>query len=162
MTKINSPRGRVAVLCAALAAIGTVAVYTVATASAAGRELEGSFCSHAVSGSPFPPGLCVQLTLDGQTTQGYYHSPGSLTLRPGDYWLTVTDTSAAHNFSLMGPDGLDTDITTVPEGSPASPVVKTVKIHLDHGSYMIMCDATGHAAAGMYVNIEVGGVGQVG
>lgn len=148
-------------LLAAFAAVGAFAAYSVPAASADGRGLDGSFCSHAVSGSPFPPGLCIQLTFDGQTVQGYYGSPAQISLRPGNYWLTVTDNSNAHNFSLTGPNGLDMDITPVSNGS-APVITQTVKIQLDHGSYTLLCDNDGHAAAGMEINIDVGGVGQVG
>ena len=73
----------------------------------------------------------------------------------------MTDTSPFHNFSLTGPNGLDMDITGVAEGSPAAPVIKTVKVNLQPGSYRLLCDADSHAAAGMYIDIEVGGVGQL-
>lgn len=162
MSKTIPVKHRGLALLAALAVVGAFAACAVGTSSAAGRELDGSFCTHAVSGSPFPPGLCIELSFDGQTTQGYYNSPGLLALRPGTYWLTVTDTSPFHNFSLTGPNGLDMDITGVAEGSPTAPVVTTVKVNLQPGSYTLLCDADSHAAAGMYIDIEVGGVGQVG
>jgi hypothetical protein len=41
----------------------------------------------------------------------------------------------------------------------------TVKINLEHGWYRLFCDATSpvvHEPRGMYVDIEVGGKGQVG
>jgi hypothetical protein len=126
------------------------------------RMLFGTFCQHAVDGSPFPPGLCIQLKFDDKIAQGYFDHPGEISLRPGNYLLTVTDTSPAHNFSLSGPDGLDEDLTTIPEGSPTAPVVKTVKIHLKHGTYSLFCDADSHAADGMTITIHVSGVGQVG
>lgn len=161
MSKLSSFARRGALLLAALAAVCVVAAVAAATASADGRDLDGAFCSHAVPGSPFPAGLCIQLALGGQTVQGYYGSPGDISLRPGNYRLTVTDTSNAHNFSLTGPDGLDMDITPVDNGS--TPVItKTVELHLDHGSYTLLCDNDDHAAAGMEITIDVGGVGQVG
>jgi hypothetical protein len=161
MSKSLPFKHRGVALLAAFAAVGAIVAYSVAAAGADGRELDGSFCSHAVSGSPFPPGLCLQLTFGGQTVQGYYGSPGQISLRPGNYWLTVTDNSNFHNFSLTGPNGLDMDITPVGNGS--TPVVtQTVKLHLDHGSYTLLCDADAHAAAGMEITIDVGGVGQVG
>jgi hypothetical protein len=145
-------RGRA--LLAAVAVVAAVAACSVAVASADGRGLAGSFCSHAVAGSPFPPGLCIQLTFDGQTVQGYYGSPGRIRLNPGTYWLTLTDNSNAHNFSLTGPNGLDEDFTPVDNGG--MPVITTtVKIHLDHGSYTLLCDNDGHADAGMEIHIDV-------
>src|SRR6266513_4732847 len=117
MSKTVLFKHRGVALLAAFATVGALAAYSVASASAGGRGLDGSFCSHAVSGSPFPPGLCIQLMFDGQTVQGYYGSPGQISLRPGNYWLTVTDNSNNHNFSLTGANGLDIDITTVNNGS---------------------------------------------
>ena len=145
----------------ALAAIGITAAFMVGNASADGRQLDGSFCSHAVSGSPFPPGLCIQLASGDQTVQGFFDSPGRISLRPGNYWLTVVDNSNFHNFTLTGPDGLDMDITPIANGS--TPVVTaTVEVHLDHGTYTLLCDADSHAAGGMEITMDVGGVGQVG
>lgn len=161
MRTIVQSRKRAAALLAALAAVGVAAGAVVAPAAADGRALAASFCSHAVSDSPFPAGLCIQLDAGGESVQGYYGSPGRISLRPGDYWLTVTDDSNKHNFSLVGPDGLDLDITPVDNGS--TPVItETRKIHLEHGSYTLLCDNDGHAAAGMEIAIDVGGVGQVG
>lgn len=160
MTKFVAKRHGL-VLLAALAAIGVTAAIMVGTASADGRTLDGSFCSHFVSGSPFPPGLCIQLSSGNQTVQGYFDSPGQISLRPGNYWLTVVDTSNFHNFTLTGPDGLDMDITPVPNGSTPT-ITETVQVHLDHGSYTLLCDADSHAADGMEITLDVGGVGQVG
>jgi hypothetical protein len=47
----------------------------------------------------------------------------------------------------------------------ATDIVKTIKLNLKHGTYRLFCDAQKpvvHELAGMYVDIEVGGVGQVG
>jgi hypothetical protein len=126
-----------------------------------GRVLDAAFCTHFVDASPFPIGLCIELKFGDQTVQGFFDSPGQISLRPGNYWLKVKDTSSAHNFSLTGPDGLDVDFTTVPEGSPTNPVERTFKIQLKHGSYTLLCDADEHAANGMRIAIDVGGVGQV-
>lgn len=143
-------------LIAALLA-GLFAVGPVAAVSAEGRQLVGEFCTNPQA---LPkPGACISLSYGGETAQGYTNSPGRLlTLRPGTYWLTVNDASTAHNFSLAGPDGLDQDITGVAD----TPGWVTVKVHLTHGTYVLFCDADSHRADGMYVDIEVGGVGQVG
>ena len=53
--------------------------------------------------------------------QGYFDSPGQISPRPGNYWLTVVDTSNAHNFTLQGPNGLDMDITLVSNGGTPAP-----------------------------------------
>jgi len=154
---------RVVALLTTLAAVGATAAFMVPTAAADGRALDGTFCSHAVTGSPFPPGLCIQLASADQTVQGYFGSPGQISLRPGDYWLTVVDNSNAHNFTLQGPNGLDMDITPVSNGAtPAPAITETVKVHLDHGTYTLLCDADSHAVDGMEITINVGGVGQVG
>jgi plastocyanin len=132
-----------------------VAVGPIAAGSAEGRQLAGEFCTNPQA---LPKaGACISLSSDGQTAQGYTGSPNrQLTLRPGTYWLTVNDNSAMHNFSLQGPDGLDEDITGIPD----TPGSVTVEVHLTHGLYTLFCDP--HRAFGMYVDIEVGGVGQVG
>ena len=162
MTKLGLPR-RVFALLATLAAIGVTAAVMVPTAAADGRPLDGTFCSHFVSGSPFPPGLCIQLVSADETVQGYFDSSGQISLRPGNYWLTVVDNSNAHNFTLQGPNGLDMDITPVPNGGTPAPVIpETVKVHFDHGTYMLLCDADSHAVDGMEITINVGGTGQVG
>lgn len=144
--------------------IGLSAVCVTATAvviaspagadSSPGRQLAGQFCSNP---NAMPrPGACLELTADGQDAQGYTNSPTrTLTLRPGTYWLTVNDNSPAHNFSLESPDGVDQDITTVAD----SPGDVTVKVNLTHGTWVLYCAP--HRAMGMYVDIEVGGVGQV-
>lgn len=162
MTKLGQPRGVFALL-VTLAAIGVAAAVMVPAAAADGRSLDGSFCSHFVSGSPFPAGLCIQLATADQTVQGYFDSPGQIAVRPGNYWLTVVDTSNAHNFTLQGPNGLDMDITPVSNGATPAPVItETVKVHLEHGTYTLLCDADSHAADGMEITINVGGTGQVG
>jgi len=139
---------------AVLVLAGAAAV-VVSTASADGRQLTGQFCTNAMAMPK--PGACIQLAFDGQTAQGYTDSSNRvLTLRPGTYWLTVTDTSTAHNFSLESPDGSDQDITGVAD----APGSVTVKVNLTPGTWVLFCEP--HRAMGMYVDIEVGGVGQVG
>jgi len=160
VTKLGSRR-RVVTVLAALAALGITAAIMGGSAAAAGRQLDGTFCSHFVSGSPFPPGLCIQLVSGDQTVQGYFDSPGQISLRPGEYWLTVVDNSNFHNFTLQGPDGLDMDITPVSNGT--TPVItETVKVLLQPGTYTLLCDADSHAADGMEITLNVGGVGQLG
>lgn len=148
-----------------IAAIALLAPLAVALAPAVpahgqevdGRRLVGVFCTNPQA---LPkPGACISLSYGGLTAVGYTGSANRvLTLRPGTYWLSVRDDSAAHNFSLAGPDGVDQDVTGIAD----VPGWVTVRIHLDHGSYTLFCDADDHRADGMYVDIEVGGVGQVG
>jgi hypothetical protein len=167
MVKRILPKGRVAALIAAFAVAGVVAVYAVATSAAAGRELTGAFC-HV--NDPF----CMSISYGVETFTGY--DPGHLTLRPGTYWLTVFDDQPKHDFELRScpnagspcdkaSGGAVEGITTV-GGVPGS---VTVKIHLDHGWYRLYCGApymgsqtVTHEDQGMYVDFEVGGVGQVG
>jgi hypothetical protein len=122
-----------------------------------GRQLAGQFCSNA---NALPaPGACIQLSDDGQTAQGYTDSPNRvLTLRPGVHWLSVTDNNTKHNFSLESPNGSDQDITGVLD----TPGLVTVKVNLTPGTWVLFCAADDHRPDGMYVDIEVGGVGQVG
>jgi hypothetical protein len=170
-------RHRAAALAAALviaSAIGAWAAMAAMGASSDGaapagaRTINGMFCTTK---------LCISVTTsDGQTAQ----SPNGLSLRPGTYWLTVTDTSAFHDFVLrscpgstspcdQGSKGDELSLTTVGEGSTAIPVVETLKINLKHGTYRLFCNAPmgsmpsmDHEAMGMYVDLSVGGVGQVG
>ena len=94
------------------------------------------------------PGLTIHLFENGPDGQPV------TSLRPGNYWLTVHDTSAFHNFHVFGP-GLDNVVTTVPfNGGDV-----TVELHLEHGEYTFQCDP--HALLGMKGTFDVGGVGQV-
>jgi plastocyanin len=140
----------VAALVAVLAAAGPVAAD-----SDIGRQPIGQFCTNPQA---LPkPGACIALSFDGQTAFGYTNSPDRvIALRPGTYWLTVNDNSSVHNFSLESPDGSDQDITGVAE----TPGWVTLKVNLTHGSWVLFCEP--HRDMGMYVVIDVGGVGQVG
>ena len=124
-------------------------------ADAGGRSLVGEFCTNA---DALPkPAACISLAYGGQTAEGYTGAPSRvLTLRPGVYWLSVNDNLTAHDFSLERPDGSDQEITGVAD----TPGWVTVKVNLTHGTWVLFCDP--HRAYGMYVDIEVGGVGQVG
>ena len=135
--------------------IAAAAVVAVSGASADGRRLAGQFCTNP---NAMPkPGACIALSSGGQTAQGYTDSPDRvLTLRPGTYWLSVNDNSTFHNYSLESPDGSVQDIT----GVAATPGWVTIKVDLTHGTWVLFCKP--HRAMGMYVDIEVGGVGQVG
>ncbi len=167
---------RTAVLTVALviasATSATAAVTAMAASSdeappADARTIDGTFCT----------GLCIHVTTsDGQTAQ----SPNGLTLRPGTYWLTVTDTTRFHDFVLrscpgttspcdQNSNGDESQLTTISEGSTTAPVVESRKINLQHGTYRLFCNAPmgsmpgmDHEAMGMYVDFSVGGVGQVG
>lgn len=124
-------------------------------ANAEGRQLVAEFCSN--SHAKPKPGACISLSFDGQSAQGYTDSPNRvLELRPGTYWLTVNDNSPAHNFALEDPDGSDTVIT----GVANTPGWVTVKVDFTHGTWRLLC--VPHDEFGMYVDIEVGGSGQLG
>lgn len=56
------------------------------------------------------------------------------TLPAGDYTLTFADRSAAHNFRLSGPGGVD--VATDVGGTDES----TVEITLEPGTYLFVCD----------------------
>jgi hypothetical protein len=152
---------------AAVAAAVAMAASSDVVVPADARTIDGTFCT----------GLCIHVTTsDGQTAQ----SSNGLDLRPGTYWVTVTDTSRFHDFVLRscpgstspcdpGSGGEESPLTTVGEGSTAAPVVKTLKINLQHGTYRLFCNATSptmpgmdHEDMGMYVDFSVGGVGQLG
>jgi hypothetical protein len=155
-SEVNSMRLLISITVAGIVAALVTAAPAVAR-SADGRQLVGQFCTHV--GAMPKPGACISLSYDGQTAEGYTDSPDRvLTLRPGVYWLSVNDTSNVHNFSLESPDSAGQDITGVPD----TPGWATVKVNLTPGTWVLFCDADGHRAMGMYVDIEVGGVGQVG
>ncbi len=178
MTKRKSRRGSLAVLLAALVVLGTVAAYTAATASADGRTLQGNFCTLSVPpATPASSHFCMSITWDGATVGTATRTDPTqpdLALRPGTYWLTVTDDNNGHNFVLRScPDstslcdgasgGAEQEITPLNNGAaPAPTLTETLKLNLQHGTYRLFCAAPNHENRGMYVDIAVGGVGQVG
>lgn len=130
---------RILAVLAALVVVSAIAVAPGTTASEDDfRQLYGTL----------GPGLTIHLFENGPEGQPV------TSLRPGNYWLTVHDTSTFHNFHIFGP-GLDDVVTTVPfNGGDV-----TVKIHVEHGQYTFQCDP--HAALGMKGEFDVGGAGQV-
>jgi hypothetical protein len=116
-----------ACVAAVLAAPGT-------PTSAEGRELQGTV----------GPGFTISLSgPDGQP---------ATELRPGTYWLTISDLSEHHNFHLLGP-GVNAGTTVPFEGTV------TIKIHLSHGEYTFQCDPHARSMRGTF---GVSGVGQAG
>ncbi|HVC76014.1 MAG TPA: hypothetical protein VND96_05790 [Candidatus Micrarchaeaceae archaeon] len=138
----------VAILIAVMCAMAAI------PASADGRELTGQFCSNPQA---LPKaGACMSLSFDGQTATGYTNSPNRvLELRPGTYWLSVDDNSAAHNFALEDPTGNVDVITQVAD----TPGWVSVKVNFMPGTWRLLC--VPHDEFGMYVQIDVGGVGEV-
>lgn len=177
----RSPR-RIGALLLALATVGAIAAYATATASAQGRTLVGQFGfdTAAASGTsyfhqcgpPMNPGFTISLTEDGTPVTS---------LRPGTYWLTVTDNCKNHNFELRSCPGLDSpcdpssggveqEVTPLndPDDPNGATGTVTVKINLVPGTYRLFCDApvatggTHETVFGMYADFKVGGVGEVG
>ena len=168
-----------------MATIGAVFAFSVATASADGRTLNANFRPSTL------PHLC--LMLNGGIYDSATHVTGQpdLTLRPGTYWITVTDDNNFHNFAFRSCPGDDATamcdngpananapvqvLSPLPNGSVTSDMkcsntgtsgtttilTCTYKILLKHGTYRLICQATGHESGGMYVDIAVGGAGQV-
>jgi hypothetical protein len=120
---------------ATLVTVGAVVAPAGSPSSTAGRHLVGTI----------GPGFTIHLTQHGQPVES---------LRPGTYWLTVTDPSTIHNYHVLRTDqpGLDEVVTSV-----AFTGTTTVKLHLEHGDYTFQCDP--HKAT-MHGNFTVGGVGQ--
>lgn len=172
----------IAVLLTTLATAGAITAYTTATASAQGRTLIGEFgfdtsaardtSYYHQCGPPANPGFTIVLTEDGQPITS---------LRPGTYWLTVTDNCPNHNFVLRSCPGSDSpcdpssggigqQITPVDDPNTANGATGTVtvKIQLLQGTYRLLCDAphpaggTHETAFSMSTDFAVGGVGQVG
>lgn len=96
------------------------------------------------------------------------YDPGHLTLRPGTYWITVNDTSPGHDFELRGPTNTEGEGAGTPADLKLSGDALTdtgsytTQVLLKRGWYRLFCAAPFHEKGGMYVDIEVGGVGQVG
>lgn len=120
---------------------------------------------HTPPATPDPPGgpqYCVP------------SGTGLLTLRPGTYWISVLDDQTKHNFALRGcpwstspctdsnpAKTPEAQITTILEDD-SQPV--TIKVNLKPGWYRLFCQADApvdHEVAGMYIDIEVSGVGRV-
>jgi hypothetical protein len=182
MINAHTRKSRVGVLLAAIAVFGALAAYTVATASADGRTLAGSFCTanHVCMSMSFPDGTFSSPSRPANPT-----GP-DVTLRPGMYWLSLHDDSNSHNFALRSCPG-STDACT--SGNPAAQpdeeltplcndpvnpatgrctpgnaqnVIDTTQmVYFPYGTYRLFCQAPGHESGGMYVDISVGGVGQL-
>ncbi|MGH2936008.1 MAG: hypothetical protein ACRDL2_16050 [Gaiellaceae bacterium] len=97
---------------------------------------------------------------------------GLLTIRPGTYWVTVNDPLDSHNFELRscpgstapcGPgQGVEQQLTPVCNDDLANSDVFKCGTNTETAANDIVKTVVVHEAAGMYVDIEVGGVGQVG
>ena len=148
------PRVRLAALLAALATIGAIAAYAVATASAQGRTLLGEFGfdTSAASGTsyylhcgpPANPGFTIVLTEDGQPVTS---------LRPGTYWLTVTDNCKNHNFELRSCPGSDSQCDPNSGGveqeiTPINDPTAGLRPHRDHTAarFRVLYDENGRVA----------------
>ena len=165
MTKALSVKGGGGVLLAALMAVGAIATYLIGNASADGRTLDASFCS----------GFCIGVASQNGQATGTMGSDQNkvLTLRPGTYWLTVTDGNNFHNFALRSCAGMailcdpksggDAELLTqINNGATPAPVItKTIKLNLSQGTYRLYCSTGTHETMGMYVDLVVGGVGQI-
>jgi hypothetical protein len=179
MRTTTAPRVRFASLLAALASAAAVAAVAAATASAQGPLLFGQFgfdtwAAHGTSyyhqcGPPANPGFTIVLT-DG------LHPV--TTLRPGTYWLVVTDNCANHDFVLRscpgssspcGPSsgGTEQQITPLSDprnvhGIPGASGIVIVPLHLVPGTYRLLCDAltasgkSHEVAFNMYTDFSVG------
>jgi hypothetical protein len=163
MTRVKSAKGRLALVLAVLAAGGIIAAYSGGTAAADGRTLTGDFCTT-------PNAFCMTLTWQDVA----YGTPNraDLSLRPGEYWLTLDDTST-HDFALRScpgstlPCDSNNPVATTTELTTSAEIATvTDKIQLTFGTYRLYCDLGAgtpfaHEGRGMYVDFEVGGVGQL-
>jgi len=179
MTRTSLSGERFIGLLAGLAVAGATAAFIAGTASADGRTLQGTFCTENHT--------CMAMTLnDGTTFNSSIRAAGEtqpdVTLRPGTYWITLADNSNGHNFALrscVGSTDLCTSANPASDGGqtitplcnsplagggcgPVTEIDQTIKLELMHGTYRLYCEQRGHEAGGMYVEIAVGGVGQVG
>ena len=175
MIQTSRTRVRTSLALAVVTAVTGISAYafSAASASADGRPLTGAFCTNTnVTG--FAAMFCTQLTWDGVVYSHALYPDRDLQIRPGTYWLTVNDDSSMHDFVLRSCPGstlpcnstnptATNDLLTPVIGTPGD---VTNKINFRFGTYRLYCDvATSrgtHEAAGMYVDFEVGGVGQLG
>ncbi len=172
MTKAHRPRGRAALVLGLLAALTAVSAYafSAVSASADGRPLTGAFCT-----TPAASMFCMQITWDGVVYSHALFPDQDLQLRPGTYWLTVNDDSSMHDFALRSCPGSTAACTSANPAATTPSEITTVlgtpgevtdKVHLAFGTYRLYCDVTSargtHEGGGMYVDFEVGGVGQLG
>jgi hypothetical protein len=182
MKNRKARRGSVAGLVAAVVVVGTIVAYAAATGSADGRTLNANFCA-----SPLPH-LCLQVNGTAYDAATHVAGQPDMTLEPGTYWVTVTDDSNFHNFAFRSCPGNDpTALCDNSAANAAAPVqvfsplnnapanvtsdmncsatggtlTCTYKLLLKHGTYRLICQATGHENGGMFVDIAVGGDGQV-
>jgi plastocyanin len=86
-------------------------------------------------------------TITGTVGPGFEISVDQTSVTPGSYTLEVEDLSAAHNFHLTGPGGVDVSTDVAAEGS------ETFNLELEAGTYEFVCDP--HAST-MNGTIEVG------
>jgi hypothetical protein len=173
-------RRTLAALLVTMATVTAAVAYSVATASADGRTLNASFCQ------PPLPHFCLQV--NGTAYPSHVAGQADLTLQPGTYWITVTDDVSFHNFALRSCSGNDStalcDNSAANANAPVqvlSPIINapanitpdmnctndngiltcSYKVLLTHGTYRLFCQAPQHENLGMFVDIAVGGVGQV-
>ena len=183
--KGKSAKRILAVLLTTLAAVGVFVAYSAVTASAQGRTIDGVLCMD----HPFCMGASFDgHTVEGYQVAQNTPSGAVITVRPGTYWLTVHDDMSGHDFALRSCPGSDSPCTpgtgsglqiTTPAYNcnndttvaDACATGVTNKILLTHGTYRLFCDVGNggnfntlgfHERQGMYVDIVVGGVGQVG
>jgi hypothetical protein len=167
----KASRYRLALPFVALAVAAIAFALLAGRSSATGRELDASFCQTST--------FCIDLKYGD--LERNVPNPEPISLRPGTYTLSLVDNSGRHNFALRSCEGSDTTCGPPPPGTPddataltpicnndTSPCSSTntldesVKLLLKHGTYRLFCQAMNHEANGMYVDIVVGGVGQVG
>ncbi|HWE82737.1 MAG TPA: hypothetical protein VG265_13895 [Gaiellaceae bacterium] len=114
------------------------------TSAKDGRGLVASFNGACGPAS----GKAITLTEDGGTV---------VSLRPGEYWITMTDSCPTHNFTLADdPAATDGDELTGPLVD--TPGTVTLKVQLKHGTYKLFCSNPSHP--NMKVIFDVGGAGQ--
>jgi len=100
---------------------------------------------------------------------------GLLTLRAGTYWIVVNDDQINHNFSIRSCPGSTSPCTATNPAETSEQEITdmgttytgpvTMKITLKPGWYRLLRDfdvPVDHENAGMYVDFQVGGLGQTG
>jgi plastocyanin len=129
---VNSTEG-VAVTRSRAALLILLVLLGLAVAGCGGDDDEASTTTEAATTEASGPGGGT--TLNGSVGPGFEISlDGTNGLTAGSYTLVVNDQSAAHNFHLTGPGGIDVSTEVSAEGE------ESFDVELEAGEYTFVCD----------------------
>ena len=121
-------------------------VLTLALAGCGGDDDEGGEAAATTEASTGgDTGEGGGTTLNGSVGPGFVISlDGTDGLTAGDYTIAVNDQSAAHNFHLTGPGGVDVATDVSGEGE------ETLEVTLAAGEYTFVCDPHASSMKGSF------------